>query len=197
MCVNSYKNNSDCMSGLWVFVCGPSGAGKDSVMNWAAAALAARTDIVFSRRIVTRAAQPGSGHDPVTPSQFEHLIETGGLAWRWEAHGFHYGIASRYGPLIAAGKIVVVNGSREHVRSLGTMAQVRVVQIVADPKQLATRLEQRGRDAHDEVTRRLARNTQFLDLRADCTILNQGELADAGQQLVDYLVGGVKVSSQR
>lgn len=185
------------MSGLWVFVCGPSGAGKDSVMNWAAAALAERNDIVFSRRIVTRASQPGSDHDPVTSQQFSRLIGDGGLVWSWEAHGFHYGIASHYAPLVAAGKIVVVNGSREHAYSLGSMAQVRIVQIVADPAQLATRLEKRGRDAHDEVTRRLARNELFYDLRADCTILNQGELADAGQQLVDYLVDGVRLTSLR
>jgi phosphonate metabolism protein PhnN/1,5-bisphosphokinase (PRPP-forming) len=183
------------MSGLWVFVCGPSGAGKDSVMSWAAAALAGRNDIVFSRRIVTRATQPGSDHDPVTLQQFSHLIETGGLVWNWDAHGFHYGIASHYAAQFAAGKIVVINGSREHACSLGIMAQVRVVQIVADPEQLATRLEKRGRDAHNEVTQRLARNALFSDLRADCTILNQGELADAGQQLVDYLLDGARGSN--
>lgn len=185
------------MSGRWVFVCGPSGAGKDSVMNWAAACLTDRTDIVFSRRIVTREAHPGSDHDPVTSQQFARLIGTGGLVWSWEAHGFHYGIASHYAAQVAAGKIVVINGSREHACSLDTMAQVRIVQIVADPEQLATRLERRGRDAHHEVAQRLARNALFSELRSDCTILNQGELADAGHQLVDYLVDEARSSSQR
>ena len=176
------------MSGLWVFVCGPSGAGKDSVLGWAAKHLAARPDIVFARRMVTRASQPGSDHDPVTPQQFARLIGSGGLVWCWEAHGFHYGIEARYAAQVAAGKTVVVNGSRAHVGGLEAAAQVRVVQIVADTGQLATRLEQRGRDAPQEVTRRLARNALFSDLRADHTILNQGELADAGRQLADYLV---------
>jgi len=185
------------MSGLWVFVCGPSGAGKDSVMGWAATQLAARQDIVFARRMVTRPALPGSDHDPVTVQQFQHSITTGGLVWRWEAHGFHYGIEARYAAQVAAGKIVVVNGSRAHASGLDSTAQVRVVQIVADAAQLASRLEQRGRDAPHEVTRRLARNALFKDLRADHTILNQGALADAGRQLVDYLVAGSLVSPTR
>ena len=178
------------MSGLWVFVCGPSGAGKDSVMGWAATQLAARQDIVFARRMVTRPALPGSDHDPVTVRQFEQSMAAGGLVWRWEAHGFHYGIEARYAAQVAAGKIVVVNGSRAHASGLDATAQVRVVQIVAHAAQLASRLEQRGRDAPHEVSRRLARNALFKDLRADHTILNQGALADAGRQLVDYLVAG-------
>ncbi|MDO9197462.1 phosphonate metabolism protein/1,5-bisphosphokinase (PRPP-forming) PhnN [Rhodoferax sp.] len=185
------------MSGLWVFVCGPSGAGKDSVLGWAAKHLAARSDIVFARRMVTRASQPGSDHDPVTPQQFARLIGSGGLVWCWEAHGFHYGIEARYAAQMAAGKTVVVNGSRAHVGALEAAAQVRVVQIVADAGQLATRLEQRGREASHEVSRRLARNALFSDLRADHTILNQGELADAGRQLADYLVEGVRSSPAR
>lgn len=184
------------MSGLWVFVCGPSGAGKDSVLGWAAQELAARQDIVFARRMVTRAALPGSDHDPVTPEQFVRLMGSGGLVWHWEAHGFHYGIEARYAEHIAAGKTVVVNGSRAHADGLDGAKNVRVVQIVADAEQLANRLEHRGRDAPHEVTRRLARNALFSDLRADHTIFNQGELADAGRQLVDYLVGGIGASSQ-
>ena len=69
------------------------------------------------------------------------------------------------------------------------------VHIVADAAQLATRLEQRGRDAPHEVNRRLARNALFSDLRAHHTIVNQGELAAAGRQLVDYLVGGCGAST--
>lgn len=178
------------MSGLWVFVCGPSGAGKDSVLDWAAQALAERQDMVFARRLVTRAVHPGSDHDEVTSEQFARLIASYGLAWRWQAHGFHYGIEARYAAQVAAGRVVVVNGSREHINTLHPSEQVRVVQIAANAAQLASRLEQRGREAPHEVARRLARNALFSDLRADHTILNQGTLADAGRQLVDYLLGG-------
>ncbi len=178
------------MSGLWVFVCGPSGAGKDSVMHWAATHLAGRQDIVFARRMVTRQSHAGSDHDEVTAEQFARLNEGGGLAWCWEAHGFCYGIDARYAEQVAAGRVVVVNGSRDHASALEVAAQVRVVQIEAHAEHLASRLAQRGRDAPHEVSQRLARNARFTDLRVDHTIFNQGELADAGRRLADYLLAG-------
>jgi phosphonate metabolism protein PhnN/1,5-bisphosphokinase (PRPP-forming) len=182
------------MSGLWVFVCGPSGAGKDSVMDWAAEHLIVRPDIVFARRMVTRPSRPGSDHDPVTPQQFARMLGSGALVWCWQAHGFHYGIGAHYAAEVAAGRVVVVNGSREHAGGLNAAEQVRVVQIMADARQLAARMTQRGRDAPQEVTRRLARNVQLPNLRADHTIVNEGKLADAGRQLADYLVAEVMSS---
>lgn len=178
------------MSGLWVFVCGPSGAGKDSVMNWAATHLAGRQDIVFARRMVTRPTHAGSDHDEVSAEQFARLKGAGGLAWCWEAHGFCYGIDASYAAPVAAGQVVVVNGSREHAGALAAAEHLRVVQVVAHAEHLANRLASRGRDAPHEVSQRLARNARFSDLRADHIIFNQGALADAGRQLADYLLGG-------
>lgn len=177
------------MSGLWVFVCGPSGAGKDSVLRWAAEHLQDCQDIVFARRMITRAKHPGSDHEPVTPEQFAHLAASAGLKWHWCTHGFDYGISADYAHHVAAGRVVVVNGSREHVNALESTQAVRVVHIEASAPHLAARLAQRSRDTPQEINRRLARNALFPELRADCTIINQSELAHAGGQLVDYLMG--------
>ncbi len=185
------------MSGLWVFVCGPSGAGKDSVMDWAAEHLVGRSDIVFARRMVTRPSRPGSDHDHVTSQQFARMLASGSLVWSWEAHGFHYGIAAHYAAEVATGRVVVVNGSREHARDLDTTQKVRVVQVTAEAPQLAARLVQRGRDAPQEVARRLARNAKFPNLRAHCTIVNQHELAHAGRLLADYLVAKLASADAR
>ena len=174
--------------GLWVLVCGASGAGKDSVIAWAAQHLALRDDIVFARRMVTRAPHPGSDHDVVTQSHFAALAASRALAWHWEAHGFQYGIDAHYADDVAAGRTVVVNGSRAHAAGLAPSAHVRVVQIGADATLLASRMAQRGRDTPEDVARRLARNVGLPHLQDDCTILNHGELAHAGRQLADYLV---------
>ena len=74
------------MNGLWVFVCGASGAGKDSVMAWAAEYLQNSPRVVFARRMVTRAAHAGSDHDAITSEQFAQLQAAGALAWHWQAH---------------------------------------------------------------------------------------------------------------
>ena len=124
------------LAGAWVFVCGPSGSGKDSVMQWAQHALKDRPDIVFSRRNVTRPAQPGSDHDPMTAEEFSTQRQTAALRWHWEAHGFGYGISSRYADEVVRGKIVVVNGSRAHlldVMDSVSATELRVVQVVAAP----------------------------------------------------------------
>ena len=180
------------MSGLWVFVCGPSGSGKDSVIDAARQALVGRSDIVFARRMVTRPVQPGSDHDPVTAPVFAGLLQSGGLCWHWQAHGFCYGIASHYVDAVSAGCLVVVNGSRAHVNSLPPSSGLRVVQISTDPERLAIRLAQRGRDSDRAVAERLARNATFAGMQADCVIVNDGELAVAGQRLADYLAGSAR-----
>lgn len=175
--------------GGWVFVCGPSGSGKDSVIAYAQQALVARDDIVFARRFVTRPVHAGSDHDILTPAAFAALMQAGGLSWHWQAHGFSYGISSRYGDAITAGqRVVVVNGSREHVHGLQASPDIHVVHITADPEALAQRLLKRGRDSAEAVAQRLERNAGFDGMRADRVIVNNGELADAGRHLVDYLV---------
>ncbi|WP_341915324.1 phosphonate metabolism protein/1,5-bisphosphokinase (PRPP-forming) PhnN [Polaromonas sp. YR568] len=180
------------MSGLWVFVCGPSGSGKDSVIDAARQALVGRSDIVFARRMVTRPVQPGSDHDPVTAPAFAGLLQSGGLSWHWQAHGFCYGIASHYADAVSAGCLVVVNGSRAHVNSLSPSFDTRVVQISTDPERLAIRLAQRGRDSDMAVAERLARNATFAGMPADCVIVNNEALAVAGQRLADYLTGSAR-----
>jgi phosphonate metabolism protein PhnN/1,5-bisphosphokinase (PRPP-forming) len=177
------------MSGAWIFICGPSGVGKDSVIASAQQTMRERKDIIFSRRLVTRPAQTGSDHDPVNETDFLGLMSTGRLSWHWKAHGFYYGIALRYTADVQAGRLVVVNGSRAHVHQLAPSATVRVVHITADPVHLAARLKLRGRDADSAVAQRLARNSLFDGLKAECLIANDSSVAVAGQQLADYLTG--------
>jgi ribose 1,5-bisphosphokinase len=179
------------MTGAWVFVCGPSGAGKDSVIASARQTLSSRQNIVFSRRMVTRVTQAGSDHDPLTESDFHALAQAGGLCWHWQAHGFFYGIAQHYAADVNAGRIVVINGSRSHVNQLPPSPGVRVVHITAAPDQLATRLRQRGRDGLSAVAERLARNARFEEMKADCVIVNDAELPAAGRRLADYLSSSV------
>lgn len=175
------------MSGAWIFVCGPSGGGKDSVIATAKKTMCENPDVIFSRRMVTRPAQTGSDHDPISEADFLGLMQTGRLSWDWKAHGFYYGIAQHYAADVQAGRLVVVNGSRAHVQQLVPSATVRVVQVTADPTALASRLKLRGRDTDNAVAKRLARNTLFTGLHAECVIVNDKAVATAAQQLVDFL----------
>lgn len=190
------------MTGKWIFVCGPSGVGKDSVIAWAVKALADQPRIVFARRLITRDAQPASDHDAIGEHDFLLLQQSGGLCWCWQAHGFHYGIPQHYASHIIAGGIVVINGSRSHVDGLPASPDVKRVEITASPEKIAARLAERGRDTQQEVLQRLARNASLDETdpaKADLNINNDGELAEAGAILAAYLAAqaGINVPLTR
>jgi ribose 1,5-bisphosphokinase len=177
------------LMGTWVFVCGPSGAGKDSVIAWARERLAGDSRVVFARRLITRPAQPGSDHEPVTPGEFDALLQRGQLAWHWRSHGFDYGIPRRYARQAAWDRVVVINGSRGHLAGIHPEPGIHRVRVEAPADRLAARLHQRGRDSAPSIEQRLARNDRFADLDADLVISNDGELCQAGERLLHYLQG--------
>jgi ribose 1,5-bisphosphokinase len=181
------------MRGAWVFVCGPSGAGKDSVIAWARQQLAGNTEVIFSQRLMTRPTPAGADHQGMDPVEFERLLQSGGLAWHWQAHGFHYGVGVRYAQQVNWGRVVVVNGSREHAANLKTgpvgREDVHIVHIAAEPANIANRLAQRGREAPAAIADRVARNARHDGSDADLVIPNDGELSVAGKRLADYLMG--------
>lgn len=177
------------MSGCWVIVCGPSGAGKDSVLFWTQAALARHPRVRFARRLVTREAQAASDHAPVSAAEMQALRAGGALAWHWEAHGCAYGVPADYAKDVAEGRIVVVNGSRAHALSLADCDDVRCVLVTAPEPVLRQRLEARGREDATAVAERVERNRAQVPPVADCTIANDGALEIAGAALRDYLLG--------
>lgn len=176
------------MSGTWVIVCGPSGVGKDSVLAWARAALAPHRRICFARRLVTRAAGPDAEHEEVSPSLLQSLRSSGGLAWHWEAHGLGYGVRAGYRERVAAGDVVVVNGSRAHASEVADRPDVRCLLLSADEALLRERLRARGREDAAQLAERLARNTRLPQPPAHRVIRNDSDVAAAGAALRDYLL---------
>jgi ribose 1,5-bisphosphokinase len=173
--------------GTWVFVCGPSGAGKDSVIAWARERLAMHDEIVFARRMITRPHQQGSDHEAVSATEFRRLVDAGAMAWHWQAHSFGYGISKRYALDVAQGRTVVVNGSREHVQSLPRSPQIRCVAIRASREKLIDRLRERGREASAALAERRRRNERLARFDCDLEIVNDSDLADAGARLQEWL----------
>lgn len=177
------------MRGCWVIVCGPSGAGKDSVIAWARLALARHPRVRFAQRLVTRPPHPGSDHEAVTAERMQGLRARGELAWHWEAHGFSYGVPLAYRNDVDAGRVVVVNGSREHALSLADCDDVRCVLVTAPAPTLHQRLQARAREDGAAQAARKRRNTLLPPPPADLVIANDGPLDAAGEALRAYLVG--------
>jgi phosphonate metabolism protein PhnN/1,5-bisphosphokinase (PRPP-forming) len=165
--------------GHLVLVVGPSGAGKDSILDGARAALAQDRRFAFVRREITRPADAGGeDHLPVSWDEFRARAVDGRYALAWEAHGCGYGVpASALNPL-ADGCSAIVNVSRGVVASArARFAPLRVIEITVPAQILAERLAKRGRESAADMAQRLARSAAFQVEGSDVlTIVNDGPL---------------------
>ena len=160
--------------GRLVLVVGPSGAGKDTLIDLARAAFHDDPWVVFPRRVVTRAAA-GEPHDTMDVQTFERAARAGAFALTWNAHDLRYGIPSDIDADIRAGRTVVCNVSRAIVaQARERYAEVRVVLVTAPAEILAARLASRGRGSDGDLAKRLARGDAFANFAADCVIENVG-----------------------
>lgn len=180
------------MTGRLVYVVGPSGAGKDSVMEYARTRLPASAGVIFTRRFITR--EPASGgeqHIPVSATDFERMRLQGHFALNWDANGLRYGIGREIRTWIDLGFHVVANGSREYLpTALKHFPDALVICITASIETIRSRLNQRQRESDHDIEKRIQRTT-VLSLPSGCrvtTIINEGALEAAGDTLITSLL---------
>ncbi|MEZ0466152.1 phosphonate metabolism protein/1,5-bisphosphokinase (PRPP-forming) PhnN [Phaeobacter sp. SYSU ZJ3003] len=139
-----------------IAVVGPSGVGKDSLME---GLRQADPGIKLMRRVITRAPEAGGeDYTPVTEAAFLDLAGKGAFALHWPAHGLHYGIPKEIESLRVGATALLVNLSRGVLlEAQDAFDDFRVLSVTARPEVLATRLAARGREDAAEVQRRLAR----------------------------------------
>lgn len=176
--------------GAFVAVVGPSGAGKDTLLNYAREAFRDADDVFFVQRVITR---PSDGktedHIAVTRDEFDEAERAGRFAFRWEAHGLKYGLPIEIDDRIRAGHTAVCNGSRAALSRLrARYAHFVAINVMARREVLASRLAQRGRESHEEIMKRLER-TAALDksLYEALEIDNSDSIEIAGTALVSAI----------
>ena len=178
--------------GLFVAVVGPSGAGKDSVINGARTRFAVNPNVVFARRIITRLADGSELHDTLSEPMFQRAIQNNEFAMWWQANGLHYGLSAHIHDDIDAGRTVIANLSREKVAAARAVFQrCAVIHINASPDVLIARLAQRGRESGLEQAARLQRIG--ASVKADVVIMNNGALdvaIDAFEHAINRLREG-------
>lgn len=169
---------------MLLLIVGPSGAGKDTLINAARATLADNHRVRFVRRVVTRPGGMGEEtHDSATEQEFELRRAAGDFALSWRAHGLHYGIPADIGTDLAQGKIVVANVSRAVVAEAAEQFPVRVIEVTAPADVLARRLAARGREDAVDVARRLSRQIELpLPVERD-VIVNDATPEAGGRKL--------------
>ena len=172
--------------GTLVCVVGPSGAGKDTLIQEARRHFGDKPRFVFPERLISRSSQIGERHrqlERTSAQRSQYLLS-------WEANGDLYAIASDAMAQLQAGRVVVVNVSRTAITDAhSAWPRLAVIHVIAPEDVLRARLLARGREDGDAVARRLAR-VAVLDVPEDIplvTIDNGGNLAEAAAAFVGAL----------
>ncbi|GAA4911828.1 phosphonate metabolism protein/1,5-bisphosphokinase (PRPP-forming) PhnN [Nesterenkonia rhizosphaerae] len=175
------------MSGVFVGVVGPSGAGKDAVLRYAQRRLEPE-GFLFPRRVITRMAGDAEDSEYVSVPRFAELEAAGAFALSWKAHHLQYGIPAETLEQVSAGAVVVGNLSRTVLGQLSTrFARARVVRITVAENVRRARIIARGREDYAALAARLNRPDPAPNFPVDLEIINSGTLNEAGEQLVGYL----------
>jgi ribose 1,5-bisphosphokinase len=177
--------------GTLVAVVGPSGAGKDTLIELARRRCAGDVNIVFARRAVTRAASAAEDHDSVSPVEFDASIDRGAFAFWWEAHGLKYGVPAAIDEDIRHGRTVVCNISRAVVPQLrARYANLKVVLVTAPKEVLLARLAARKRESGRDLAGRAERAAPAVDELAPAIVIeNIGTPEDGAARLTAVLRG--------
>jgi ribose 1,5-bisphosphokinase len=151
------------MSGRLIYLMGPSGSGKDSLLNAARERLAER-GCVIARRVITRSAEAvGEEAIALTAAEFEVQEAAGTFALSWRANGLAYGIPRQIDDWLAAGQDVLVNGSRGHLaQARQRYPELLAILLQVDEAALRQRLQARGRESAEQIEARLARSRSFV-----------------------------------
>ncbi len=174
-------------NGRLVLVVGPSGAGKDSIINAAKTALDGQAQFVFPPRLITREPDLSEANIYISLADLEAMERRGGCLLAWRAHGCHYAVPKSILDDVNLGAVVIVNVSRSVVQEARRLvAKTNVVLVTADKDVRERRISTRARESASFD--RLAREAPgVLELNPSLTIENNGALDHAANTFVAFL----------
>jgi ribose 1,5-bisphosphokinase len=178
------------------YVVGASGAGKDTVIDYARNNLPQDSRVVFAHRYITRPADYGAeNHIALTEDEFAIRLKNGCFVMNWQSHGFSYGVGIEIVHWLHRGLTTVVSGSRQYFQTASAkFPGIRPIMVTASHDTICKRLVKRGREDIGLIRKRLERNNRFTHMHKEKMhfIQNEGEPQEAGMELLELLHQGVK-----
>ncbi|OYW92530.1 MAG: phosphonate metabolism protein/1,5-bisphosphokinase (PRPP-forming) PhnN [Pseudomonadales bacterium 32-61-5] len=177
------------MKGRLIYLMGPSGSGKDSLMDAARERLT-EGGVRIARRVITRSAEAvGEDAEAVSEDEFKRLEASGAFAMSWRANGLAYGIPVQIDQWLADGNDVLVNGSRGYLpRARQRYPDLLATLLSVSPEVLRQRLLARQRETLEQIEQRLARNARFMESPDNLQLLdNSGDIELTVQELLRIL----------
>jgi ribose 1,5-bisphosphokinase len=175
---------------LLFYIIGASGAGKDSLMQYARRTINGSQPLIFAHRYITRPPKDGDeNHIYLSTEEFIQRRDRGALALHWESHDLYYGIGKEIDLWMQMGCSVVVNGSRAYLsEAMYHYPNLVPVLIEADPDIIRRRLENRGRETVADIEKRIQRKPEITDSSGGAIVIwNNGPLTQGGEALITLL----------
>lgn len=178
--------------GRLVYVMGPSGSGKDSLIDYVRERLDPSGDdrIFIARRYITRPPEStGESHAALSIPCFEARQRSGDFALSWFANGLGYGIGREIDDSLRAGRHVIVNGSRAHFpQAIERYPTLLPILVSVDPAVLRERLLARGREDAADITARLLRSGDLPVAHSALHVIhNDGPISVAGEAFLGMI----------
>jgi len=189
--VNKKKKN---FPGLLILVVGNSGSGKDSIMKGVKERFPSELKSLYlTQRIITRPSSDTEDNIAVTPEDFKKMSSQGRFALEWHIYSLDYGVPIEIDELMKKGHSVLVNVSRSIVKEARNIYQNILVVFIEVPFEITLeRVKERSRESGvrlEERIQRAKKNQIFPD--ADFSVDNSGDLEDAINQFLNYLLTAV------
>ena len=176
---------------LLVVVSGPSGVGKDAMLE---RVRAQRPEAFWAITATTRAMRPGEEHGVHhlfhTREEFLHLLERGELLEHAEVYGNLYGVPKApVREALAEGRDAIVRTDVQGAASIRALAPDALLIFVAPPslEELERRLRSRDTESAEETALRVEMSRQEMRAAAwfDAVVVNEtGGLEDAAREVM-------------
>jgi len=181
--------------GILVLVVGNSGSGKDSIISGVVKRFPSNLkEIHLTQRYITRPSSETEDNIAITPEIFKKMSLQKKFALEWHIYDLDYGVPIEIDDWLKKGHPVIVNVSRTIVKKArNTYRNILVVFIKVPFEITYQRIKERGRESRKLLQERIQRakeNQTFPE--ADFIVNNSGELENAIDQFLNYLISMVK-----
>ena len=181
--------------GTLFLVVGNSGSGKDSIMRGVIERYPSNLKSLYlTQRYITRPYSDTEDSIDVKPEDFKKLSLQGEFVLEWQIYGLDYGVPIEIDYWLEKGHPVLVNVSRSIIKKARRIYQNILVVFIDAPFEITLkRVKERARESGARLEERILRARQNQDMPdADFIVDNSGDLEDAINQFLEYLISIIK-----